>query len=55
MKKSELKKLVAEYKETKLKFQKSNNYKLKEKIAEIEHRYYHETGRILKIESKEFR
>ena len=48
MKKSELRKLVAEYREINLKLLKSNNDKLKEKINEIEHRYYHETGRILK-------
>jgi len=48
LKKSELKKLIAEYKETNSKFQKLNNIKLKEKIREIEHRYYHETGRTLK-------
>ena len=52
MKKSELKKLVAEYNETNSKFQKSNNSKLKDKIREIEHRYYHETGRILKSDLK---
>jgi hypothetical protein len=45
MKKSELRKLVAEYKEIKLK--KSPNKKLKEKLGEIEHRYFHETGRTL--------
>ena len=48
MKKSELRKLVAEYKVTNSKFQKSNNSKLKEKIRGIEHRYYHEIGRTLK-------
>ena len=50
MKKSELKKLIVEYKETNSKFEKSNNIKLKEKIKEIEHRYYHETGRTLKLD-----
>ena len=53
MKKSELRKLVAEYKEKNLKFQKSNNGKLKEKISEIKHRYYHETGRTLKSDLEE--
>lgn len=50
MKKSEPMKLVAEYKETELKFLKSNNSKLKEKISKIEHAYYHETGRALKLD-----
>jgi len=53
MKKSELRKLIAEYRETSLKNLKSDNSKLKEKIQEIEHRYYHETGRILKSDLKE--
>ena len=47
MKKSELRKLVAEYKEIKIKLKKSPNKKLKEKLVEIEHRYFHETGRTL--------
>ena len=50
MKKSELRRLVAEYKETKLRFSKSNNIKLKE---QLEHRYYHETGRVLKSDLEE--
>ncbi len=53
MKKSELRRLVAEYKENNLKFLKSNDIKLKEKISEIEHRYYHETGRNLKSDLEE--
>lgn len=53
MKKSELKKLVAEYKETKSKFLKSNNSRLKERINEIEQRYYHETGRTIKSDLEE--
>ena len=53
MKKSELRKLVVEYKETKLKFLKLNNSKLKERINEIEHRYYHETGRTLQSDLEE--
>ena len=53
MKKSELRKLIAEYRETNLKILKSDNSKLKEKIQEIEHRYYQETGRILKSDLKE--
>ena len=50
MKKSELRKLVAEYKEIKLK---SKDNKLQNKMAQIEHRYYHETGRMLKSDLKE--
>ncbi len=53
MKKSELRKLVAEYKEIKIKLKKSQNKKLKEKLTEIEHRYFHETGRILESYIKE--
>jgi hypothetical protein len=53
MKKSELRRLVAEYKETKLKFSKSNNIKLKEQLKQLEHRYYHETGRIIKSDLEE--
>lgn len=48
MKKSELRRLIAEHKEITLKLKKSNNQKLKEKISQIEHRYYHETGKFLK-------
>ena len=53
MKKSELRKLIANYKEMKLKIEKSNNKKLKEKLDEIEHQYYHETGRPLKSDLEE--
>ena len=53
MKNSELRKLVADYKEIKLKIKKSNNNKLKEKLGELEHRYYHETGRPLKSDLEE--
>jgi len=53
MKKSELRKLVAEYKEIKIKFTKTQNNKLKEKLKEIEQRYYHETGRLFVSDAKE--
>ena len=53
MKKSEMRKLVAEYRETKLRFSKSNNIKLKEQLKQLEHRYYHETGRVLKSDLEE--
>ncbi|MGQ0771862.1 MAG: hypothetical protein ACT4NT_03730 [Nitrososphaerota archaeon] len=44
MKSSELRKLIAEYKALK---SKPNSYHISEKLKEIEHRYYHETGRSL--------
>jgi len=50
MKKSELRKLIVEYKKIKLKLKKIKDKKLQEKLGQIEHRYYHETGRILKFE-----
>jgi hypothetical protein len=53
MKKSELRKLIADYKEVKKKLEKSNNSKLKEKSEIIEHRYYHETGKTLKADLQE--
>jgi len=53
MKKSELRKLVAEYKEIKLKSKKSKDKKLQEKLGQIEHRYFHETGRMLKSDLEE--
>jgi|APSaa5957512535_1039671.scaffolds.fasta_scaffold21266_2 hypothetical protein len=53
MKKSELRRLIAEYKETKIKLSKSNDEKLIDKLEMIEHRYYHETGRMLKSDLEE--
>lgn len=53
MKKSEIRKIVIEYKEIKIKLSKSDNKKLKEKLKQIEHRYYHETGRALKSDLEE--
>ena len=53
MKKTELRKLVAKYKETKLKNKKLHDKKLQDKLEEIEHRYYHETGRSLKLDLEE--
>jgi hypothetical protein len=55
MKKSELRKLIVDYKEIKRKLEKSNNNKLKEKLEIIEHRYYHEIGRMLKDDLLEIR
>jgi len=53
MKKSELRRLVAEYKEIKLRFSKLKDIKLKGKLKQLEHRYYHETGRTLKSDLEE--
>ena len=53
MKNSELRKLVAKYKEIEIKLKKAPNTKLKENLREIEHRYFHETGRALKSDLKE--
>jgi len=41
MKKSEKRKLIAKWKELK---QISKNHDVSEKLKEVEHRYYHETG-----------
>ena len=41
MKKSEKRKLVAKWKELK---RMSKNHDVSEKLKEVEHRYYHETG-----------
>jgi hypothetical protein len=53
MKNSELRRLVVEYKEIKIKLTKTQNNKLIEQLREIEHRYFHETGRPLKTDIKE--
>nr|AIF09366.1 hypothetical protein [uncultured marine thaumarchaeote KM3_36_B08] len=47
MKKSEIRRLVAKWRELK---QRSRNHDLSEKLKEIEHRYYHETGKKLEEE-----
>ena len=47
MKKSEKRKLVAKWKELK---RMSKNHDVSEKLKEIEHRYYHETG--IKLEDE---
>jgi len=44
LKKSELQKLISDYNLLKLK---SKKHDVSEKLKEIEHRYYHETGRNL--------
>ena len=51
MKKTELRKLISQYKEIKQKQKKKNrsdNLKLADTLKQIEHRYFHETGRTLK-------
>jgi uncharacterized membrane protein (DUF106 family) len=53
MKKFEIRKLIVEYKEINLKIKKVQNKKMLEKLKEIEHRYFHETGRDLKSDLKE--
>ena len=53
MKKSEIRKLVAEYKEIKMKMEKTQNKKTFEKLKEIEHKYLHETGRTIQSDLKE--
>ena len=47
MKKSELKKLIAEYRNlhSKSKKDSSHNHKIQDKLKELEQRYFHETGR----------
>lgn len=45
--------LIAEYKQLKLKIKKAKDKKLQEKINQIEHRYFHETGNSIKSELEE--
>ena len=47
MKSSELRRLVAKHKEIQTKLKKVRNKKLEESLKQIEHRYFHETGRNL--------
>jgi len=47
LKKSELRRLVAEYKDIQIKLKKAYNKKHVEKLGKIKHRYYHETGKQL--------
>lgn len=57
MKNSELRKLVSQYKKITNKQKKKyvDVEKLSEKLKEIEHRYFHETGKTLKSDLKEFK
>ena len=55
MKKSELKKLVSEYQNLKLKIDRrklQRDSALSEKLEEIKHRYFHETGNDLEYDLK---
>ncbi|WP_179371628.1 hypothetical protein [Nitrosopumilus ureiphilus] len=53
MKNSELKKLISQYKEFREKKKHADIFKIEEMLKEIEHRYFHETGRTLKSDLKE--
>ena len=57
MKNSELRKLVSQYKEiiNKQKKKYVDVVKLSEKLKDIEHRHFHETGKTLKSDLKEFK
>jgi hypothetical protein len=57
MKNSGIRKLISQYKEIIIKQKKKNvdSFRLSEKLKEVEHRYYHETGRTLKSDLKEFK
>jgi hypothetical protein len=57
MKNSDIKKLISQYKETIMRQKKKNadSFRLSEKLKEIEHRYYHETGRTLKSDLEDFK
>ena len=57
MKNSEIKKLISQYKEiiSKQKKKYVDNLKLSIKLKEIEHKYFHETGRTLKSDLKEIK
>ena len=57
MKNSDLKRLTSEYREIKerLKKKHANNFKLSNILKEIEHRYFHETGRTLKSDLNNFK
>ena len=55
MKKSELRKLISEYKSLKSKSKKESSYnrKISDKLKELEHRYFHETGRDIESDLKQ--
>jgi hypothetical protein len=45
MKKSEIRRLVSEYSSLKSKYRKTNDQKISQRMAQLRHHYYHETGR----------
>ena len=57
MRNSELKKMISEYLEIKNRLKKRylDSSKLSHRAKEIEHRYFHETGRILKSDLDKLR
>lgn len=57
MKNSEINKLVSQYREIKQKQKKKHvdNFRFTQMLKELEHRYFHETGRTLKSDLKEFK
>lgn len=57
MKNSDLKKLILQYFETKQKMKRrdASTFRLSEQLKEIEHRFFHETGRTLKSEIKDLK
>lgn len=52
MKKTEIRKLISDYKEIQLKINKKSDKKLLEKLEEIEHKYFNELGRALQSDLK---
>lgn len=53
MKNSELRRLVARHREIEITFKKNKNEKLIKELKEIEHRYFHETGKNLTLNINE--
>ena len=54
MENSELKKLISQYREVRDNKKKNvDNFRIEELLKEIEHRYFHETGRTLKSDLRE--
>lgn len=53
MKKAELRRLVSEYSSLNSKYKKTNDQKILQKMAQIRHRYYHETGREIESDLKQ--
>jgi hypothetical protein len=53
MKSIEIRRLVVKCKEIRIKFSKTNDVKLKEQTKQLEHTYYHETGRTIRSDLEE--